>query len=459
MASLQVTTIWQKTWDAINERNADGSRRYRYIIHIGSSRSSKTYSIIDCLDMYARSEDGKRITIWRNTQKDTRATVLVDMLKRLKTTGRFGVAHTYHKTTGLFTYATESTIEMNGTDDIDTVMGLTQDVTWLNEPYKISRDIFDQLDQRTSDFIIVDLNPKKAHWADNLAKDSKAIVIRSTFKDNPFCPPGQRAKILSYQSVKFCDIVTSGALDEHGAKAYSITENELGFTDKQLTELSRCRENEYKNSASDFNWQVYGLGEKAEKPNRIFKFAQISDDTYNELDSKTYYGVDWGVEHPWAVLECKYYDGALYCKEINYKSENIIRAEMAPTELEQIKGSDEGLVSYKFNKFGINKKAIIVCDPNKTQKISALRNAGYTYTTPAVKGPGSVEFGIGDLKNMNVYYTKSSINFDFENENYSYMVDSYGITQEEPEDADNHLMDALRYVLAHLRRLGIHKKV
>jgi len=348
---------------------------------------------------------------------------------------------------------------MRGTEDIDTVMGLTQDVTWLNEPYKISRDIFDQLDQRTSDFVIIDLNPKSGHWCDDLEKDSRAIVIKSDFRDNPFCPLESKLKILSYQSVKFCDIVVSGMLDEVKAKVYNITENKLCFTEKQLRELSRCRENENKNSANDFNWQVYGLGEKAEKPNRIFSFKEISDDEYNELDVTKYYGVDWGAVDPWAVLEVKYYDGALYLKEINYTCENVIRSKLHPTELEQILGGDEGLVMYYFRKFGIPQKATIVCDPNKPNKISALRKIGYSYAVRASKPPGSINFGIDTIKNLNVYYTKSSVNLAYEQENYSYQIDKYGVTLEEAEDVDNHLMDCLRYVVSKLRRDGIIKKI
>lgn len=459
MATLQVSPVFKKTWDAINAKNEDGSRKYKYIIHKGGSRSSKTFSIIDVFDLYARSQSGKRMTVWRNTTKDCKGTVLVDMLKHLKKTGRYGTAQTFHITNSIFTYATASTIEMRGTEDIDTVMGLTQDVTWLNEPYKISRDIFDQLDQRTSDFVIIDLNPKSGHWCDDLEKDSRAIVIKSDFRDNPFCPLESKLKILSYQSVKFCDIVVSGMLDEVKAKVYNITENKLCFTEKQLRELSRCRENENKNSANDFNWQVYGLGEKAEKPNRIFSFKEISDDEYNELDVTKYYGVDWGAVDPWAVLEVKYYDGALYLKEINYTCENVIRSKLHPTELEQILGGDEGLVMYYFRKFGIPQKATIVCDPNKPNKISALRKIGYSYAVRASKPPGSINFGIDTIKNLNVYYTKSSVNLAYEQENYSYQIDKYGVTLEEAEDVDNHLMDCLRYVVSKLRRDGIIKKI
>lgn len=457
--NIQSTIVFQANWNAIHELDENGERKYRYIINKGSSRSSKTISLIDCYDLYARSNMNKRMTVWRDTRTDCKKTVLNDTLKRMKSTGRFMLNQVFNKTESIFTYNTDSTFEIHGTDDEETVHGLTQDCAWLNEPYKISRETFDQIDQRTSDFVLIDLNPKKGHWSDDLEKDPRSIVIHSTFKDNPFCPPEQRIKILSYQPVKFCDAVTTGILNESDAKAYSISINESGLSEKQLKELSRCKENEFKNSANDFNWLVYGLGTKAERPNRIFHWKEISDDEYNALDVKIYYAVDWGAVDPWAILEFKYYDGSLYFKELNYASENIIRANLAPTELELITGVSEGLVSWYFNKLGIPKNGIIVCDPNRLEKISALRKVGYSYAQSANKPAGSINFGIDTLNDTACYFTKSSKNLKYEQENYSRKVDRYGVVMEDPEDFDNHLMDCARYGSFYLRRAGILKKI
>lgn len=61
--NFQATIVYQKNWDAINAKNEDGSRKYRYILNIGSSRSSKTVSLIDIYDTYARSQLNKRMTV------------------------------------------------------------------------------------------------------------------------------------------------------------------------------------------------------------------------------------------------------------------------------------------------------------------------------------------------------------------------------------------------------------
>lgn len=59
------------------------------------------------------------------------------------------VGYGFNKTESIFSYDSMSTVEIHGTDDEETVHGLTQDVAHFNEPYKISRDTFDQIDQRT----------------------------------------------------------------------------------------------------------------------------------------------------------------------------------------------------------------------------------------------------------------------------------------------------------------------
>ena len=363
---LTATIVFQKIWQAAHEfspvlhDNGAKQRKYRYILLKGSSRSSKTISMIDVYDLIAREEENKRLTVWRDTKTDCKKTVLNDALKRLKITGRYEIGQTFNKTESIFTYDNGSTFEIHGTDDEETVHGLTQDYAWLNEPYKISKDTFDQIDQRTSEIVFVDYNPKKGHWVDDLEKDPRTITIHSTFKDNPFCPAEQRAKILSYQPIAMCNAVLQKQITENDARVYDIVKNTLNFTDKQIRELSRCRENEFKNSADKHKWEVYGLGVKSERPNRIFHWQEISDAAYRALQVPIYYGVDWGGVDPWAIIEAKYYDGALYLHELNYLSENELRAKLSPLELQQIGSPEEnGIVAWKFRKLQINTQSYI----------------------------------------------------------------------------------------------------
>ena len=442
MSSLKCTTVFEKNWNAIN------SGKYKYIINTGSSRSSKTYSLIDCYDLYARANSNKRLTVWRDTKTDCKKTVLVDTLKHHKQTDRYQNGYRFNKTESILHYNTDSTVEIHGTDDEETVHGLTQDAAWLNEPYKISKDTFDQIDQRTSDFIFIDWNPKKDHWIDILAKQDNAIVIHSTFKDNPFCPTEQRIKIESYQPIKFSAVVLDGKISGAEVPTYNLEDNSLKFSNEELTELERCIKNEEKLTAEGYKWEVYGLGLKGERPNRIFRFKEIPYSKYISIDKPVYYGIDWGVVDPMGVIEVKYYDGALYLHELSYDSETVLKSKLTPPELQQInKVIDEGFIMWYFRKLGIDMNRPIVCDNNRPLKIIALRKAGFEKALAAKKGAGSIIDGIDLLNNLDVYYTHTSTNLKYEQENYSRQTDRRtGEVLEEPEDLDNHTLDPTRYV-------------
>lgn len=445
---MKGTIVFQQNWESLQ------SPEIRYIVNEGSSRSSKTHSIIQCFFLYATIKPNKRLSVWRDTKKECRETVLKDMLKSLYTFPNWQKI-SFNKTEAVFTFPNGSTIEIQGTDEVNKVHGYQGDIIWLNEPYLISKDIFDQLDMRNSDTVIIDWNPKEEHWIEDIKKDTRTSFIHSTFKDNPFCPEEQKRKILSYQSIKYSHLVMSGVFQEQEARNYDMLENPLQFSEKDITELARCKENENKRSANDLNWCVYGLGLKAERPNRIFKWQEIPLEEYQKINTTIYNGVDWGVVDPMGIIEVKYYDGSLYIHELNYDSENKIREKLTPTELSQIDKTDEGLIMWYFKKLNIGTSNIIVCDNNRPLKILALRKAGYEYSIAAVKGQGSIIDGIDLLNHLRVYYTSTSKNLKYEQEMYSRKVDRYGIVLEEPEDMNNHLLDPARYVAEFLRKEGI----
>ena len=456
---MQATIVFKKIWDAIHEVTETGERRWRYIILEGSSRSSKTRSLLQVYYRYASDYGKKRMSVWRDVAKDCRDTVGHDMAGVYPDMEGYDRVN-FHSTKSVYTFPTRSTIEITGTDDANKVHGYQGDVLWLNEPYGFgdSRETFDQLDMRTSEVVFIDWNPKQLSFINELKKDPRTLVIHSTFRDNPFCPPEEKHKILSYQPVARCAIVEQKLLTEQDARAYDLLNNPAGFTTKQIKELQRCRDNEDKNSANDFNWLVYGLGLKGERPNRIFRFTEIPDELYKSLDVPVYYGVDWGAVDPWGILEAKYYDGGLYLHELNYTSENEMRELMSATDRAQIEGSEEGIVTWLFRKLNIDIEREIICDDNRRTKIRALQVAGYQ-AYKAHKPQGSVVDGIDLLNNLRVYYTASSTNLAHEQENYSRKVDRYGVVLEEPEDLNNHLCDPARYIALHLQRMGIIEKV
>ncbi|WP_295677354.1 hypothetical protein [uncultured Empedobacter sp.] len=395
--------------------------RYKYIKHIGSSRSSKSWSLEECAIRNCEEIDNLRITVWRDSRESLGNSVWKDFRKIFPMSGR---KYKFPRNTVPIFLNNGSVIEPHG-DDTTNAHGITQDKAWLNEPYKMSKETFDQIDMR-SEQIWIDINPSGSHWSDDLDEHPRCKVIHSTFQNNPFCPMGQKLKILSYDP-----------------------ENPINIAN---------------GTADAYMWSVYGKGEKAEKPNRIFKWKKITLSEYQKLDFKTYKAVDWGKVDPWGILEGKYNDGRLFLHELNYDSEDIwmnpSKKKLSETELHQIKNSEsEGLVTWLFKKLNIGINEDIVCDNNRPGKIIALRNAGWERAIAAQKLAGSVLDGIDLLQGIEVFYTDCSKNLEYEQENYSRQVDRHGEVLEEPEDKDNHLIDPARYLAIHLQKLGIIKKV
>ena len=76
-----------------------------------------------------------------------------------------------------------------------------------------------------------------------------------------------------------------------------------------------------KNGTADkWHWMVYGLGLLAEKPNRVYKgWTTCSIEEFDSLPYETYYGLDFGISAPTAVVAVKYDgDRTFYVDEIPY---------------------------------------------------------------------------------------------------------------------------------------------
>jgi phage terminase large subunit len=285
-----------------------------------------------------------------------------------------------------------------GGDEENRVHGFQGNVAHLNEPYKFGVDAFNQIDMRCSDYLIIDWNPKNKHWIDELSKRDNAITIHSTFKDNPFIPEEQKKKILSYDP----------------SNPYNVEQG----------------------TADNYMWQVYGLGLKAEKPNRIFKGwnTLIKSDFY-KLPYQSYFGLDFGLSAASALVEMKF-DG----------DENYFFHEILYCPLNDIKGS----LADEFERLGIEKHKQIICDSgNELNKEEArkLKNAGYNVIN-AKKGSGSISAGIETIQKSKIHYTRESYNIENEYENYSWKI-WQGIQMDVPEEnGDDHILDAMKYVIS-----------
>lgn len=366
--------------------NAYLADKYKYIINSGSSRSSKTMSLIQLFWIIAVTKPRTHLAVFRVTKKDCKDTILKDMLKYYPTLNGWESVN-FNKTESIFQFPNGSKIFIEGTDDDLKVMGYHSDYLWFNEFYKISKDTFDQLDMRCSGKVFMDYNPVGKHWADEIMKQDNAIVVHSTFKDNPFIPEAQKAKIKSYEPNEYND--------------------QQGTTD-------------------NYKWQVFGLGLKAEKPNKVYKGWQtITNSLFDSLPYPSYYGLDFGSSNPSALVEVKYGDGSFFTKELLYKP---------------IKDITEGLPAHLEN-LGIRKDIPMVCDSADPKRIIDLKKHGFKAVKCYNK---SILIGIEKVNSFKNYYTSSSENLEQEYETYEWEIVN-GVNLDRPLKKDDHLLDALRY--------------
>lgn len=325
----------------------------------------------------------------------------------------------YNQVESTFTLNPGHFVEFIGLDKADVGKGRRRKIVYINEANKITQDQFTDITAR-AEIVIIDYNPDARFWGHDLITDHNYINL--TFEDNEYLPPNEKNNILDYKR--------------------------RGYTEdgKIISEYWANK------------WRVFGLGEIGAVEGRIYYWKKIDYFEFLNIPTKSYYGVDWGSVDPFAIVECKYYDGNFYVHEHNYKSENELRREISQEVLNRLNANDEGLVTYLFQKLNIPKNAYIITDTNRPNKIKALRRAGWEYAV-GVGGKSKLLDRINTLQGANIYYTNLSKNVEIEQETYCYAKDKFGVQLEEPIDANNHTIDAIAYCYEKLFEMGVIKNV
>lgn len=393
----------------------------------GGQGAGKTFAISLLIINHVRSQPNREVFIASSELSKMRITVIKDFIKILRELDLYEEVRIVDT---LFRFKSGSFVKFIGLDKEDVGKGLRSDLIFVNEANKVDFDTYRELTSR-SKRVILDFNPNSEFWAHTeIVPRDDADFLQLTYNDNEFIAEQEKREIERYREKAYHDLTLPNVDVSHNVK------------------------NKYWQN----KWHVYGLGIIGTNPHRIFFWDEIPDETYHKLDAKKYYGVDWGTVDPWGILEVKYYDHALYLHELNYLSENAIKENLSYNDLVEInKDPEGGIVKWMFGKLNVHRNSYIVCDTNRPLKIEALWSMGYGYAAGAPKPPGSIIDGIDILSNLKIYYTASSKNIKYEQENYSRQVDRYGIVLNEPEDMNNHLIDPTRYIALFLKLLGVMK--
>ena len=257
---IQATDVFQKNYNATK----------RFVVNIGGSRSTKTYSILQLLIVKAlSSEDALVISVVRKSFPSLRISVMRDFLQILNELELYDPA-AHNKTEHTYQLG-NSIIEFFSIDDAQKRRGTKRDVLYINEANELSSEDFFQLQVRTTKQIFMDFNPSEYFWFNTELESREDVeVIKSTYKDNPYLNEDQVKEI-----------------------------ERLQFTDYQY-------------------YQIYALGEFAGDVDLVYMHS-IVDTIPTETAKLVALGMDWGYSNDPTTLVEVWKDGdSLYLNEILY---------------------------------------------------------------------------------------------------------------------------------------------
>jgi phage terminase large subunit len=370
---IKSTVIFEKNYEALNDPSL------RFVINEGGSRSSKTYSLCQLVIIYCLQNNNKVVSIIRKTFPALRATVLRDFIEILKELNIYSVED-HNKSEHIYTFPNGSIVEFFSVDDEQKIRGRKRDIAWCNEANELYFDDFTQLNMRTESKLIFDYNPSEStSWLYELPTE-ESILIKSTYKDNPFLPQSIRSQI-----------------------------EDLKRTDEAL-------------------YQIYALGEKAISKSNIY--SNWSFIPHRPARFVNYvYGLDFGYNHPTALMRVYWCDNDIYIEPVIYES--YLTTPM--------------LID-KMQSFNVEKTITIVADYARPEIIAELNNAGYDVQN----ANKVVKKGIDNIKTFGVLCQDDKA-LKKEYENYKWKKVGDMIT-DEPVKMFDDAMDAIRYATTHIRQ-------
>ena len=246
----------------------------RVCVFQGSSRASKTYNILIYWIYKLLQENGKTLSLVRKTLPALKGSILRDLKEILI---NFGVYESdkWHSVDGYFQLGT-NIIEWFSVDDETKLRGRKRDYLFINEATEINQEEYTQLILRTSDRVVIDLNPSLWNsWIYDLEGQEDVFYTIVTYKDNPFLSDVQIKEI-----------------------------EKLQYRDQNL-------------------WRVFGLGQKGVPTRVVFNHQQIIGEIPQEAKLLGY-GIDYGYHDAQTLIGVYKFEDNIYVDELLYLKRTTI---------------------------------------------------------------------------------------------------------------------------------------
>ena len=298
----------------------------------------------------------------------------------------------WNSSSKIYTFGNGTILEFISVDNMS-AHGPARDLLFVNEANDMDIETFRNLAFRTTGKIIVDYNPTHEFWAHTwLLKDEKENTdfIVLTYKDN----------------------------------------EALADTIKQAIESRKP-----KNGEKPSNWWiVYGLGQIGSLEGNVYSGWRKATEADYENARLIRYGLDFGFSNDETGMV------AIYETE---KDELIIEQKIFKTG---ILGSQYG---NELRNAGIDASVLIVADSARPEIIAEIKAQGFRIIG-ADKNAGSVLRGIDRVKQRAIIYDGKDLEREYLS--YAWRKKRTGEVLDEPQDGNDHLMDALRYAIDDLSK-------
>lgn len=366
-----------------------------YKVIQGGMRAGKTVAIMMLLIGYAESYPNSKITIVGQSYNHLKDGAADDFKKIMQGTNRWE-DDKFNKSELNYEFINGSVMQFRSIDKMK-AHGLSRDVLFVNEANAFTYETFDQLASRTTDFVIVDYNPTSKFWAheelvEGKHKDRTSFIIL-TYKDN---------------------------------EALS----------KQIIENIESHKPQNGEEPSNY-WTVYGLGQIGSLEGNIYQGWEQVNSGYFQNGKLVRYGLDFGFSNDETAMVAIYEldDGRTGVEEILYKK-GILGSQYA-----------EILMSHN-----IDPNVLIVADSARPEIIAEIKAKGYRIVG-ADKNPGSVKRGIDRVSQRQIVYSGDNLKREYLS--YAWRKKRTGEVLDEPQDGNDHAVDATRYAIDDLSKKRI----
>lgn len=382
----------------------------RYQVLYGGAGSGKSYFIAQKLIFQHLKTKGKNTLIVRKFANSNRTSTF-PLIKQVISDWNLSKLFKINKSDMTISCVNGNQIVFKGLDDVEKIKSITFENNlltdiWIEEASEIIEDDFQQLDLRLRGFskykipfqIMLSFNPvSDTSWLKKYFFDkpkNNAKVIKTTYLDNEFVDDAYKQKMETLKK-----------------------EDEMYY-------------------------KIYALGEWGTLSNKIYTKYEVIDLTGwlvankladNKVFDQIYWGLDFGFNHPSALIKVGIKDDELYILDEFYKS--------GLTNMELIEEA----------KKIVDKNEIIIADSAEPARIKEFKKEGFKIRA-AKKGPHSVMEGIEWIRRKMIHIDESCTNFYSEIDVYSYKTDKNGNALEEPVNFKDDAMAALRYAVEPLRK-------